>query len=194
MTDAQELPVETEIPIIPDERLRLIFTCCHPALSIESKVALTLKLFCGLTTAEIASAFLVSESTMAARLTRAKLKIKTRRIPYSVPTKGDLPERVDSVLSLLHLVFTTGHTAPSGAELVRRDLVERSLDLIRMLRELLAHDPDVRGLRRDREWNAPYTSSYVARKMVAKHFWRPVLKKFSLVSADKPLEIMASIC
>lgn len=146
VTDAVELPVDTEIPIIPDERLRLIFTCCHPALSIEAQVALTLKLLCGLTTAEVASAFLVSESTMAARLTRAKLKIKITHIPYSVPTPDDLPERVDSVLSVLHLVFTTGHTAPSGADLVRQDLVERSLELIQMLRELLPNDPDVKGL------------------------------------------------
>jgi len=146
VTEMEELPVDTDIPLIPDERLRLIFTCCHPALSIEAQVALTLKLLCGLTTGEIASAFLVSESTMAARITRAKLKIKTTNIPYTVPTKDDLPERVDSVLSAIYLVFTTGHTAPSGADLVRRDLVDRALELIRMLRELLPDDPDVKGL------------------------------------------------
>jgi RNA polymerase sigma-70 factor (ECF subfamily) len=145
-TGEVEIAVDAELPIVPDERLRLIFTCCHPALSIEAQVALTLKLLCGLTTAEIASAFLVSESTMAARLTRAKLKIKTTHIPYSVPTANDLPERVDSVLSVLHLVFTTGHTAPSGADLVRRDLVERSFELLQMLRELLPDNADVKGL------------------------------------------------
>lgn len=142
----EELAVDAELPVVPDERLRLIFTCCHPALSVEAQVALTLKLLCGLTTFEIASAFLVSESTMAARLTRAKLKIRTTHIPYSVPTTNELPERVDAVLSVLHLVFTTGHTAPSGADLVRPDLVERSLELLRMLRELLPDNADVKGL------------------------------------------------
>ena len=146
VTEEEELTDDTELPFIADERLRLIFTCCHPALSIEAQVALTLKLLCGLTTAEIARAFLVSESTMAARLTRAKLKIKTSHISYTVPTADELPERVDSVLSALHLVFTTGHTAPSGADLVRRDLVDRSLELLRMLRELLPDDADVKGL------------------------------------------------
>jgi len=146
VTDQKEFPVGIEISVIPDERLRLIFTCCHPALSIEAQVALTLKLLCGLTTAEIASAFLVSESTMAARLTRAKLKIKATHIPYTLPTASDLPGRVDSVLDALHLVFTTGHTAPSGADLVRRDLIDRSFELIRLLRELLPENADVKGL------------------------------------------------
>lgn len=129
-----------------DDRLRLIFTCCHPALSVDTQVALTLKLLCGLTTPEVARAFLVNEATMAARITRAKKKISTSHIPYRVPTAEDLPYRVDAVLSVVHLVFATGHTAPSGSDLVRDDLVERSLELARMLRELLPAQSDVTGL------------------------------------------------
>ena len=131
---------------IPDDRLRLICTCCHPALAPEAQVALTLRLLCGLTTAEVARAFLVSEPTMAARITRAKKKIATARIPYRVPPATELPERIDAVLTVVHLLFTTGHAAPAGADLVRRDLVERALDLARMLRTLLPDDADVAGL------------------------------------------------
>jgi RNA polymerase sigma factor (sigma-70 family) len=131
---------------IPDDRLRLVCTCCHPALSRETQVALTLRLVCGLTTVEVARAFLVTESTMAARLTRAKKKIASARIPYRVPSAAELPERIAGVLEVVHLLFTTGHTAPTGAHLVRRDLVERSLDLARMLRVLLPGDADVAGL------------------------------------------------
>ena len=109
-------------------------------------MALTLRLICGLTTAEVARAFLVSEATMAARITRAKKKIAAARIPYRVPSAAELPERVDSILAVVHLVFTTGHTAPVGEDLVRRDLVERSLDLARMLRSLLPGNADVAGL------------------------------------------------
>jgi RNA polymerase sigma factor (sigma-70 family) len=133
-------------PEIPDDRLRLIFTCCHPALAQRAQVALTLRLLCGLTTAEVARAFLVSEATMAARITRAKKKIAAARIPYEVPPAAALPERIDAVLTVVHLLFTTGHTAPAGASLVRRDLVERALDLARMLRLLLPSDADVAGL------------------------------------------------
>jgi RNA polymerase sigma factor (sigma-70 family) len=129
-----------------DDRLRLIFTCCHPALALETQVALTLRLLCGLTTSEVARAFLVSESTMAARITRAKKKIAVSHIPYRVPSAQDLPERTAAVLAVIHLVFSTGHTAPSGADLMRRDLVERSLELARMLRELLPDDAGVAGL------------------------------------------------
>jgi len=131
---------------IPDDRLRLIATCCHPALDRTAQVALTLRLMCGLSTAEVARAFLVSEPTMAARITRAKKKIAVARIPYRVPPAAELPERVDAVLAVVHLLFTTGHTTPSGDELVRRDLVERSLELARMLRRLLPGDPAVAGL------------------------------------------------
>jgi len=131
---------------IPDDRLRLIATCCHPALDRPAQVALTLRLMCGLSTADVARAFLVSEATMAARITRAKKKIALARIPYRVPPAAELPERVDAVLAVVHLLFTTGHTTPSGDELVRRDLVERSVELARMLRRLLPGDPAVAGL------------------------------------------------
>ena len=131
---------------IPDDRLRLICTCCHPAIALEAQVALTLRLLCGLTTAEVARAFLVSEPTMAARLTRAKKKIAAARIPYVVPAAAELPERIDAVLTVLHLLFTTGHSAPAGADLMRRDLVERAVDLARMLRALVPGNADVAGL------------------------------------------------
>jgi RNA polymerase sigma-70 factor (ECF subfamily) len=121
-------------------------TCCHPALDQHAQVALTLRLLCGLSTAEVARAFLVSEPTMAARITRAKKKITAAGIPYRVPPAAELPGRVDAVLSVVHLLFTTGHTTPVGDELVRRDLVERSLQLCRMLRRLLPRDPAVAGL------------------------------------------------
>ncbi|ALE06336.1 RNA polymerase subunit sigma-24 [Arthrobacter sp. ERGS1:01] len=131
---------------IPDDRLRLIFTCCHPALAQDAQVALTLRLLCGLSTADIARAFLVTEATMAARITRAKKKIAAAHIPYRVPEGEELRERVDCVLSVVFLVFTTGHTAPSGAELMRRDLAERGHELARMLRVLLPGNRDVAGL------------------------------------------------
>ncbi|MGH8965823.1 MAG: RNA polymerase sigma factor, partial [Actinomycetes bacterium] len=129
-----------------DERLRLVFICCHPTLSRDAQVALTLRLLCGLSTAEVARAFLVSESTMAARITRAKKKITQARIPYRVPAREELPDRVASVCEVVHLLFTTGHAAPTGAELIRRDLVERALDLARMLRTLLPDNADITGL------------------------------------------------
>lgn len=131
---------------IADDRLRLIFTCCHPALTPDSRVALTLRMLCGLTTAEVASAFLVAEPAMAARITRAKKKISAARIPYRVPPPGELPGRLAAVLDVVHLLFTTGHTAPAGRSLQRRDLAERALDLARMLRYLLPDEPAVAGL------------------------------------------------
>jgi RNA polymerase sigma-70 factor (ECF subfamily) len=132
--------------VIPDDRLRLVFTCCHPALAPEARVALTLRLVCGVATADIAAAFLVGEATLAARVTRAKRKIATARIPYAVPSAEDLPARVDTVLTVVHLLYATGHTAPSGADLVRDDLTARALDLARMLHVLLPGDGEVRGL------------------------------------------------
>ncbi|GGK39579.1 RNA polymerase sigma factor [Nocardia camponoti] len=131
---------------IPDDRLRLISTCCHPALSESAQVALTLRLVCGMTTHEVARAFLVSESTMAARLTRAKRKIAVAGIPYRVPSMRELPARVDAVCRVVHLLFTTGHTAPTGTELVRADLVERAKQVARMMRALIPADPTVTGL------------------------------------------------
>jgi RNA polymerase sigma factor (sigma-70 family) len=130
----------------PDDRLRLIFTCCHPALAAEAQVALTLRLVCGVSTPDIARAFLVAESAMAARITRAKKKIAVARIPYRVPRHAELPERLRPVLNVVHLLFTAGHTAPSGPSLVRADLVERAMDLARMLRELMPDETEVRGL------------------------------------------------
>ena len=134
------------LPEISDDRLRLIFTCCHPALAPEAQVALTLRLVCGLTTGEVARMFLVQESTMAARLTRAKKKIAAAHIPFRIPRRTELPERTCAVLDVVHLVFTTGHTAPAGGDLVRSDLVALALTLARMLRTLLPDDSDVAGL------------------------------------------------
>jgi RNA polymerase sigma-70 factor (ECF subfamily) len=132
--------------VIPDDRLRLVFTCCHPALAREAQVALTLRLVCGLTTSEIAQAFLVAEPTMAARVTRAKKKITAARITYRVPEEHEWPDRLDAVLTVVHLLFTTGHTAPSGDRLVRPDLVGRAIDLARMLLVLMPDEREVRGL------------------------------------------------
>jgi RNA polymerase sigma factor (sigma-70 family) len=131
---------------VPDERLRLIFVCCHPALAQEAQAALTLRLVCGLPVPDVARAFLVTEPTMAARITRAKKKIATARIPYRVPRPADLPERLRAVLAVIHLLFTAGHTAPSGAALVRADLVDRAMHLARMLCELMPGDTEARGL------------------------------------------------
>ena len=133
-------------PVIADDRLRLVFTCCHPALSREAQVALTLRLVCGLSTAEVAHAFLVQESTMAARITRAKKKIAAAAIPYRVPSHTELPERIDAVCEVVHLLFTTGHAPPVGDRLVRTDLVDCAIRLARMLHRLLPGAADVGGL------------------------------------------------
>ena len=148
VTMQESMTQEAEDPdnVIPDERLRLIFTCCHPALAQEAQVALTLRLLCGVPTADIARAFLVSEPTVAARITRAKKKISAARIPYRVPRPAELPDRLRAVLAVIHLLFTAGHTAPSGASLVRAELVDRAMHLARMLRELMPDDTEVRGL------------------------------------------------
>ena len=132
--------------MITDDRLRLVFTCCHPALAREAQVALTLRLVCGLTTADIASAFLVSETTMAARVTRAKKKIAGANIPYRVPAAAELPERLDAVLTVVHLLFTTGHTDPLGVDLVRSELVDRAVGLGRMLVMLMPDEREALGL------------------------------------------------
>jgi hypothetical protein len=115
-------PPDPDVDAIPDDRLRLIFTCCHPALALEAQVALTLRLVCGIATPDVAHAFLVSETTMAARLTRAKKKIAAARIRYAVPAVDELPARVDAALTVIHLLHTTGYTARTGEELVRDEL------------------------------------------------------------------------
>jgi RNA polymerase sigma-70 factor, ECF subfamily len=134
------------LPVVADDRLRLVFTCCHPALDPSARIALTLRLVCGVATADVARAFLVSESTMAARITRAKKKIAQARIPYRSPSASELPERLGSVLSTLHLLFSTGHTAPTGDRLVVDEVCDRALDLARTLVTLLPAEPEVRGL------------------------------------------------
>jgi RNA polymerase sigma-70 factor (ECF subfamily) len=144
--EVQPQPHEADADAIPDDRLRLVFTCCHPALSPEAQVALTLRLVCGVATPDIAQAFLVPEATMAARLTRAKKKIAAAAIPYAVPGADELPARVDAVLTVIQVLYATGHAAPSGAELVRDDLTGRALDLARMLRLLLPGEREVAGL------------------------------------------------
>lgn len=131
---------------IGDDRLRLIFTCCHPALSLEARVALTVKLLGGLTTAETARAFLVSESTMYQRLTRAKRKIAAARIPYRVPPPDFLPERTSGVLAVIYLVFNEGYSATSGDRLVRGELCAESIRLARLLVRLLPTDAETLGL------------------------------------------------
>ena len=131
---------------IADDRLRLIFTCCHPALAPESRVALTLRLLGGLTTAEIARAFLVPEPTMAQRISRAKAKIRDARIPYRIPSASDLPGRLRSVLAVLYLVFSEGYAASAGDRLIREELCDEAIRLARVLRSLLPDEEEVLGL------------------------------------------------
>ncbi len=139
-------PPPGEAGPVPDDRLRVVFTCCHPALAMPSRVALTLRLLGGLTTAEIAAAFLVPEPTMAQRLVRAKAKIRDAGIPYRVPSEAELPDRLPAVLAVVYLVFSEGYAASDGGNLVRDDLCAEAIRLGRLLAELMPDEPEVTGL------------------------------------------------
>src|SRR5881394_1483421 len=141
-----EPEIDTEAMHLPDDRLRLIFTCCHPAINQEAQVALTLRTLGGLTTPEIARAFLVPEPTLAQRLVRAKRKIQDARIPYEVPPPEVLPERLTSAQAVLYLIFNEGYSAASGAQLIRRDLCAEAIRLMRVLCELMPNEPENLGL------------------------------------------------
>jgi RNA polymerase sigma-70 factor (ECF subfamily) len=131
---------------VKDDRLRLIFTCCHPALARTAQVALTLRLLGGLETPQIARAFLVPEPTMAQRIVRAKKKIKAAGIPYRVPGDAELPDRLTAVLAVVYLIFTEGHTATDGGELTKLNLCDEAIRLARLLAELMPDEPEVLGL------------------------------------------------
>src|SRR5688500_11270031 len=145
LANASALPADVDDEHVEDDRLRLIFTCCHPALAADAQVALTLREVCGLTTEEIARPFLTPAPTLAQRIVRAKAKIRDARIPYQVPARPDLPERLDTVLHVIYLVFNEGYSASSGTALTRHDLSAEAIRLGRLLVELLP-EPEATGL------------------------------------------------
>ncbi|HWM16413.1 MAG TPA: sigma-70 family RNA polymerase sigma factor [Microbacterium sp.] len=142
---SDDTPPEPTGPV-EDDRLRLVFTCCHPTLAMQARVALTLRLLGGLTVAEIAHAFLVPETTMAQRITRAKAKIKTTHVPYQVPSSADIPERLGGVLAVIYLIFNEGYLPTAGNEPLRADLIDEAIRLGRLLRTLLPDEGEVTGL------------------------------------------------
>ncbi len=145
LTEPDDTPPE-EVGPVRDDRLRMLFTCCHPALAPESRVALTLRLLGGLETPEIARAFLIPEATLAQRIVRAKRKIADANIPYRVPAEADLPDRLGGVLAVLYLIYNAGHSAAAGAELTRADLCAEAVRLTRVLVELMPDEPEAIGL------------------------------------------------
>jgi RNA polymerase sigma-70 factor (ECF subfamily) len=149
LVEPQAAPGEPDLPgdpVVADDRLRLVFLCCHPALAPEARVALTMRLACGVSTPDVAAAFLVPVPTMAARLTRAKKKIVAARIPFRMPPVAELPDRLDSALAAVHLQYSTGHTAPAGSALTRDDVAARAVELARLLHALMPDEREVRGL------------------------------------------------
>ncbi|HXC18743.1 MAG TPA: sigma-70 family RNA polymerase sigma factor [Acidimicrobiales bacterium] len=144
--ESDQLLEENSEDTVRDERLRMIFLCCHPALSTEAQMALTLRLVCGMSTPDIARVFLLSETTMGARLTRAKQKISTARIPLRMPDEAEMPDRLRAVLGVIYLLFTMGHTATSGTSLMRPELVDQAMHLTEVLQELMPDEREVRGL------------------------------------------------
>jgi RNA polymerase sigma-70 factor (ECF subfamily) len=146
MAIALAAPIEFDVHTVRDDQLRLIFTACHPSLSDDAKVALTLRLVCGLSVEEIAAVFLVSDATMSKRITRAKAKLRSNRIGLRIPADDELPERLGVVLHVIEVVFTAGHHSPTGATLTRVDLVDEGVRLARLLAGLMPDEPECHGL------------------------------------------------